>query len=179
MPKRFLIAAAPGILALTAPPLVAQAPEQHGGGGGQGHEAQRGGGQSHGPEPGGGRGAGGEHAQAPARTEQRAAPEQARPQHQAAQRMAPSAQSMAHPGPNAGPNFGHNRGGAAVMQSGRSSFHQNLRRNVRAPRQFSAGPFHPPRGFAQRRWRYGQVLPYAYCGRRYRISNYTAYGLFD
>ena len=201
MPKRFLIAAAPAILALTAPPLIAQGGEQHGGG--QGHGAERGGGQ--GGAQGGGRGGGGEHAQAPARAEQRSAPEQARPQHQSAPRMAAPAraehraapeqagsqhasvqhasvqhraeptQTTGHPGAN---HSAQGRGEAAAMRPGHAASHQNLRQNIQAPRQFSAGAFQAPRGFSQRRWRYGQRLPHAYFGRRYWISNYAAYWLF-
>src|SRR5580692_3862120 len=34
--------------------------------------------------------------------------------------------------------------------------------NYQAARSFKIGPYHPPRGWAQRRWGFGEILPRAY-----------------
>lgn len=55
---------------------------------------------------------------------------------------------------------------------------QALRRNVQVQHHYRAGTYQAPRGYAQRRWSYGERLPVNYYARNYWISNYLLYALF-
>jgi Ni/Co efflux regulator RcnB len=49
--------------------------------------------------------------------------------------------------------------------------------NFRAARSFHVGPYHRPAGWAAHRWAYGQILPRAYFGSSYFISDYWLFAL--
>jgi len=55
---------------------------------------------------------------------------------------------------------------------------QALRHNIQARSRYRAGAYQPPRGYAQRRWGFGQRLPSSYYARNYWISNFLFYSLF-
>jgi Ni/Co efflux regulator RcnB len=49
--------------------------------------------------------------------------------------------------------------------------------NFTAERGYHIGPYHAPRGFAYRRWGYGEFLPRIYWAQRYWLSDYWLFGL--
>lgn len=49
--------------------------------------------------------------------------------------------------------------------------------NFQAARGYHIGPYHPPTGWAQRRWGYGQILPRGYWSARYILADYWLFGL--
>ena len=49
--------------------------------------------------------------------------------------------------------------------------------NFQAARTFRVGPYHPPRGWSDRRWSYGQILPRAFWASEYYLSDYWLFGL--
>ena len=49
--------------------------------------------------------------------------------------------------------------------------------NYQAARNYKIGPYHPPAGWAPRRWAYGQILPPAYWASEYIIADYWLFGL--
>jgi len=49
--------------------------------------------------------------------------------------------------------------------------------NFRAPRSFHIGPYSAPRGYAYRRWGYGDILPRAFWAPPYLIADYWLFGL--
>ena len=49
--------------------------------------------------------------------------------------------------------------------------------NYRASRSFHVGPYHPPPGWAPRRWVYGEVLPRAYWAPQYLLADYWLFAL--
>ena len=49
--------------------------------------------------------------------------------------------------------------------------------NFQAARSYRVGPYHPPRGWAARRWGYGEVLPRAYWASPYIIGDYWLFSL--
>lgn len=49
--------------------------------------------------------------------------------------------------------------------------------NFQAARAYHVGPYHPPEGWRNQRWSYGQVLPRAYWGSQYYIGDYWLFGL--
>ena len=49
--------------------------------------------------------------------------------------------------------------------------------NYQAGRTYRIGPYHPPAGWAPRRWAYGQILPRAYWAPEYLIADYWLFGL--
>lgn len=53
-----------------------------------------------------------------------------------------------------------------------------LRRNIQVQHHYRAGQYKMPRGYAQRRWGYGERLPSSYYARNYWISNFLLYSLF-
>ena len=55
---------------------------------------------------------------------------------------------------------------------------QDLRRNVQVERRYRAGAYQGPRGYAQRRWSFGERLPGSYFAHHYWISDYMLYALF-
>jgi Ni/Co efflux regulator RcnB len=50
-------------------------------------------------------------------------------------------------------------------------------RNFQAPRAYRIGPYHAPRGWAPRRWSYGQILPRSYWSSPYILGDYWLFGL--
>jgi Ni/Co efflux regulator RcnB len=50
-------------------------------------------------------------------------------------------------------------------------------RNVTASQRFHYGDYHAPRGYAYRRWNYGEHLPAMYYAQNYWIPNYWNFGL--
>jgi Ni/Co efflux regulator RcnB len=64
----------------------------------------------------------------------------------------------------------------------RETSHVNIdirtyRRNVTAEHRFHYGEYHGPRGYAYRRWSYGEHLPKIYFASNFWISNYLNFGL--
>jgi Ni/Co efflux regulator RcnB len=53
----------------------------------------------------------------------------------------------------------------------------NFHRAFAAQHHFHAGAYHGPRGYAYRRWNYGERLPSIYFVRDYWITDYDDYGL--
>ena len=49
--------------------------------------------------------------------------------------------------------------------------------NFQAARSFHIGPYHRPRGWAAHHWGYGEILPRAYGGPNYLISDYWLFAL--
>jgi len=49
--------------------------------------------------------------------------------------------------------------------------------NFQAARSFRIGPYHRPAGWAVHRWAYGQILPRAYWGPQYVLSDYWLFAL--
>jgi Ni/Co efflux regulator RcnB len=49
--------------------------------------------------------------------------------------------------------------------------------NFQAARTYHIGPYHPPQGWSNRRWAYGQVLPRAFWAPEYFIADYWLFGL--
>jgi Ni/Co efflux regulator RcnB len=49
--------------------------------------------------------------------------------------------------------------------------------NYQAARSFRIGPYHPPAGWSEQRWAYGQILPRAYWAGEYIIADYWLFGL--
>jgi Ni/Co efflux regulator RcnB len=49
--------------------------------------------------------------------------------------------------------------------------------NYQAPRSFQIGPYHPPAGWTQHHWAYGQTLPRAYWAAAYILADYWLFGL--
>ena len=49
--------------------------------------------------------------------------------------------------------------------------------NFQASRAYRVGPYHPPEGWRNQRWAYGQILPRAYWGSQYYIGDYWLFGL--
>lgn len=84
-------------------------------------------------------------------------------------------------GASAQPNFGRQQM-RAEQRYERQEFRAEQREERqdfrRAQRRYNAGRYVAPRGFAVRDWRRGDRLPVGYYGSRYKISNYSAYGLY-
>ncbi|WEK42592.1 MAG: RcnB family protein [Candidatus Sphingomonas colombiensis] len=51
------------------------------------------------------------------------------------------------------------------------------RHNFTAPQAYRIGPYHPPHGYAYRRYAYGQILPRLYWSPDYILSDYWLFGL--
>jgi Ni/Co efflux regulator RcnB len=49
--------------------------------------------------------------------------------------------------------------------------------NFQAARSFHIGPYHPPHGWAARRWAFGDILPRAYWASQYLIADYWLFAL--
>jgi Ni/Co efflux regulator RcnB len=49
--------------------------------------------------------------------------------------------------------------------------------NYQAARSFKIGPYHPPRGWVQRHWGFGEILPRAYWAAQYLIADYWLFAL--
>jgi Ni/Co efflux regulator RcnB len=49
--------------------------------------------------------------------------------------------------------------------------------NYQAARTYHVGPYHPPHGWSERRWGYGQILPRAFWAPEYFLSDYWLFGL--
>lgn len=49
--------------------------------------------------------------------------------------------------------------------------------NYQAARSYRIGPYHPPAGWVDRHWAYGQILPAAYWAPQYFLSDYWLFGL--
>ena len=67
---------------------------------------------------------------------------------------------------------------AQFRPSNRPAEVQRLRRNMQAQRHYRIGTYHAPRGYAQRRWGYGDRLPNSYYARNYWIGTFLIYSLF-
>jgi len=66
---------------------------------------------------------------------------------------------------------------AAVAARPQQFDRQAYNHNFNADHGYHIGPYHAPRGFAYRRWSYGQVLPRIYWGQQYWLSDYWLFGL--
>ncbi|MDB5483399.1 MAG: hypothetical protein JWO83_4452 [Caulobacteraceae bacterium] len=51
------------------------------------------------------------------------------------------------------------------------------RHNYQVGRAYHVGPYHPPQGWSDRRWRYGEILPRAFWAPEYYLSDYWLFGL--
>jgi Ni/Co efflux regulator RcnB len=49
--------------------------------------------------------------------------------------------------------------------------------NYQAARTYHIGPYHPPVGWVDRHWAYGQILPRAYWASQYFLADYWLFGL--
>ncbi|HEX4078477.1 MAG TPA: RcnB family protein [Rhizomicrobium sp.] len=72
----------------------------------------------------------------------------------------------------------HHAGHVAHVATHVSAKVAALRKNVRAAHRFHAGAYRAPPGYHYRRWSYGEMLPAAYWGRDYWITDFLAFGLF-
>ena len=54
---------------------------------------------------------------------------------------------------------------------------QAYNHNFRAAQPYHIGPYHAPRGYAYRRWAYGDILPSLFWGRDYWVLDYWLFGL--
>jgi len=94
-----------------------------------------------------------------------AAQEQARP-------AAPKGE--AHAGPRGYQRPAEPKGwNARPAQMNRAEYQHNYQ----AARSYKIGPYHPPAGWAPRRWAYGQILPRVYWAPEYLIADYWLFGL--
>jgi Ni/Co efflux regulator RcnB len=91
----------------------------------------------------------------------------------------PAARPPAHPPePHPGPQGyqrpaepqGWNNRPASVDRSA-------FQHNYQAARSFKIGPYHPPRGWVQRRWGFGEILPRVYWAPQYLIADYWLFAL--
>ena len=100
-------------------------------------------------------------------------PPQARPAAHPAARPAPRPPEP-HPGPagyqRVAEPQGWNQRPAAVDRGA-------YQHNFQAARSFKIGPYHPPRGWVQRRWGFGEVLPRTYWAPQYLIADYWLFAL--
>jgi len=94
-----------------------------------------------------------------------ASPVQARPQ---------TRQTEPHPGPR-----GYQRPAAPAGWNARPTTVDRgvYQHNYQAPRHYNIGPYHPPRGWTNRGWTYGEFLPRAYWAPEYFLSDYWLFGL--
>jgi len=51
--------------------------------------------------------------------------------------------------------------------------------NQYADHSYRGQPYQPPRGWYDRRWAYGQILPAPFWARNYWLGNYWSFGLID
>lgn len=51
------------------------------------------------------------------------------------------------------------------------------RHNYAMARAYHVGPYHPPQGWTERRWRYGEILPRAFWAPEYFLSDYWLFSL--
>jgi len=49
--------------------------------------------------------------------------------------------------------------------------------NYQSGRRYAIGPYHPPRGWHDRRWVYGEILPRVYWSAPYVLSDYWLFSL--
>jgi Ni/Co efflux regulator RcnB len=54
---------------------------------------------------------------------------------------------------------------------------RNYQHNYQVARAYHVGPYHPPQGWSDRRWRYGEILPRAFWAPAYFLSDYWLFGL--
>ena len=80
----------------------------------------------------------------------------------------------AHPGPRGYSRPAEPQGWNARPATVNRGTYQH---NYQAARTFRIGPYHPPAGWAPRRWAYGQILPHAYWAPEYLIADYWLFGL--
>ncbi|MBN9534661.1 MAG: RcnB family protein [Alphaproteobacteria bacterium] len=92
------------------------------------------------------------------------------------QRPAHSNQRPAHS--NQGPAQANRPGAHPGQRPHARPNYSKYRSTVKAPRRYHAGVYHAPKGYAYRRWSYGQRLPSTYFTRSFWLMNFTTYGLF-
>jgi Ni/Co efflux regulator RcnB len=80
----------------------------------------------------------------------------------------------AHPGPSGYQRVAEPHGWNARPANVDRGAYQH---NFQAARTYHIGPFHPPRGWAPRRWSYGEVLPRPYWAAPFLIADYWLFAL--
>ena len=94
-------------------------------------------------------------------------------EHEGAARPAPHP-AEPHPGPRGYPRVteppGWNARPAAVDRGA-------YQHNFQAARTYHVGPYHRPRGWVDRRWGYGEILPRAFWGAPYILADYWLFAL--
>lgn len=63
------------------------------------------------------------------------------------------------------------------LGNARPAFREEYRHNFRADHAFHIGPYHPPVGYAYRRWQYGQILPRPFWVSDYILNDFWLFGL--
>ena len=83
-----------------------------------------------------------------------------------------------HGEPHAGPR-GYNRVTEPQGWNARPSTINRgaVNHNYQAARSYHIGPYHPPAGWVDRHWAYGQILPRAYWASQYFLADYWLFGL--
>jgi Ni/Co efflux regulator RcnB len=101
--------------------------------------------------------------------------EGAQPEHeQAAPRASEPHAAEPHPGPKGYERPAEPKGWNARPATVDRGTYQH---NFKAARTYHVGPFHPPQGWTQRRWSYGETLPRAYWAPEFFIGDYWLFGL--
>ncbi|HTV50146.1 MAG TPA: RcnB family protein [Steroidobacteraceae bacterium] len=94
----------------------------------------------------------------------------AEPEHE----HAPAPRGEPHPGPHGYQRVQAPHGWNARPATVDRAAYQH---NFHAARSFRIGPYHPPVGWAPRRWVYGDILPRAYWAAPYLIADYWLFAL--
>ena len=79
-----------------------------------------------------------------------------------------------HPGPTGYQRVTEPKGWNARPSAVNRTTYQH---NYQAARSYRIGPYHPPAGWTDRHWAYGQILPRAYWGSQYLLSDYWLFAL--
>jgi len=74
-------------------------------------------------------------------------------------------------------SWDNNRPGYSYRPGYDSRRYSQYYRNWNSQSRFRAGVYYRPQGYAYRRWSYGDILPRAFWGSRYWLSNYYSYDL--
>ncbi len=91
----------------------------------------------------------------------------------------PAAHAAPHPAePHEGPSGYHRVTEPEGWNKRPTTFDRGTyQHNFLAARSFHIGPYHPPRGFADRHWGYGDILPRGYWASQYLIADYWLFAL--
>jgi len=91
----------------------------------------------------------------------------------------PAEHAAPHPAePHAGPNGYHRLTEPEGWNNRPSTVDRGAyQHNFQAARSFHIGPYHPPRGWHDHHWGFGEILPRAYWGADYLIADYWLFAL--